>query len=312
VTDSSNQPQELLHARRPFRRCPEPECSYFEQATRVVHTSRSSWLSAKTYLHTEFRWLANRCPNDGNPLVGACDECHTLLTDYQDVCCRHCGKRYWWTVVVGEGDVDIEIWGLPENKIETIGRIGVYGINQSIANLVADAVVSSDDASGAMRGRSAARLKQVGGSEIESESMSIHQNLGEAWLTNPGTLHVQHVIHVGLLDPDDSTSADLIASAMDNSLRLADEHRLKSVAYPALGTGRSGFPMPESARIVREAIIKYVDEFPLGSLENVVFVLFAPVELTEFRLGFAPPTAAIDASTPPPRRRLFNRRNPVK
>lgn len=274
----------------------------------MVQTSRSWWLGAKTRLHTEFRWLANRCPHDGNVLVGHCDACNALLADHQDLCCRSCGKRYWWTVVVGEGDVDTDTWRSQENKLGSISRITVYGVRQSIANIVAEAVVSSDDATGAMRGRSAARLKYVGGGEIESESMAVHRALGGAWLTNAGKLHAQHVIHIGLLDSDDSTTADLISSAMANSLRLADDEKVKSIAYPALGTGRSGFPMFESARIVREALVNYVQASPRGSLKDIAFVLFSPEELTEFRRGFTPQAVASGA-VPPGRKRFLRLRS---
>jgi O-acetyl-ADP-ribose deacetylase (regulator of RNase III) len=63
-----------------------------------------------------------------------------------------------------------------------------------------------------------------------------------------------------------------LKNATLNSLKLADEHRLKSISFPAISTGIFGFPVERCAQIMLGTTIEYLK----GStgLEKVVFCLF--------------------------------------
>ena len=77
---------------------------------------------------------------------------------------------------------------------------------------------------------------------------------GECVVTSGGRLAARYVIHAAVMGQDLRTSADLIERATRNALAVAEELRLASVAYPALGTGVGGFPVDECARIMIDAI----------------------------------------------------------
>lgn len=56
------------------------------------------------------------------------------------------------------------------------------------------------------------------------------------------------------------TSAELIERSTLASLRLAHQHSLSSIVFPAIGTGVGGFPMAECAHLMAEAAKKFYDE----------------------------------------------------
>ncbi|NMC71877.1 MAG: RNase III inhibitor, partial [Myxococcales bacterium] len=65
--------------------------------------------------------------------------------------------------------------------------------------------------------------------------------------------------------------AELLADAYRNSLQLAEEHGLRSIAFPAISTGVYGYPREEAAAVVRRVL----DEFPYRSLQRVVLCFFS-------------------------------------
>jgi O-acetyl-ADP-ribose deacetylase (regulator of RNase III) len=79
---------------------------------------------------------------------------------------------------------------------------------------------------------------------------------GEAVLTTAGQLPARHVIHtVGPIaasgkEPD----ASLLAACYRNSLALAADHGLRSIAFPAISTGAYGYPSERAAAVVSETI----------------------------------------------------------
>jgi len=71
---------------------------------------------------------------------------------------------------------------------------------------------------------------------------------------------------------DLATDADNIRRATLSALALADRLGLRSIAFPALGTGVGGFPLDECARIMRQAVIDCTSKGT--ALSTVEFVLF--------------------------------------
>ncbi len=79
---------------------------------------------------------------------------------------------------------------------------------------------------------------------------------GEARITGGHDLPARHVIHtVGPVYRDgNSGEADLLASCHTNALALAAEHRLETLAFPAISTGVFGYPWPEAAQVAITAL----------------------------------------------------------
>jgi len=118
----------------------------------------------------------------------------------------------------------------------------------------------------------AGALKRAGGEEIEREALAQAPiPIGEAVVTTAGRLPARHVIHAAAMGQDLTTDETKIARATENALRRADELRLRSIAFPALGTGVGGFPLGDCARIMIDAVRRHLERG--GTLDEVVFAL---------------------------------------
>jgi O-acetyl-ADP-ribose deacetylase (regulator of RNase III) len=142
-----------------------------------------------------------------------------------------------------------------------------------IAHQDADAIVNAANNRLWMGAGVAGAIKHAGGQEIEREAVAKGPvPIGEAVVTGAGRLKARHVIHAAVMGQDLHTDADKIRQATQNSLRRADELGLKSIAFPALGTGVGGFSLEDCARIMLDVVRRHGAGGT--SLERVVFVLY--------------------------------------
>ncbi len=159
-------------------------------------------------------------------------------------------------------------------------RIDVH--QGDITQITVDAVVNAANNRLWMGGGVAGALKRAGGPEVEAEALSKGPiPVGEAAVTSAGRLPSRYVIHAAVMGQDLRTDAEKIRQATRNSLLRADELSVKTIAFPALGTGVGGFPLGECARIMINEVIRHTAG---GSgLERVVFVLFDGLAYQAFR-----------------------------
>ena len=99
---------------------------------------------------------------------------------------------------------------------------------------------------------------------------------GGAKITKGYNLPAKHVIHtVGPVWHDGKhNEPELLASCYRNSLNLAKEHGLKSIAFPSISTGAYRFPIEFAAPIAFKTTKEFITQNP-GALEKVLFVLFS-------------------------------------
>jgi O-acetyl-ADP-ribose deacetylase (regulator of RNase III) len=76
------------------------------------------------------------------------------------------------------------------------------------------------------------------------------------------------------------TMADSLRLATHNTLLRAEEKTIKSLAFPAIGTGVAGFPMEECARIMLTEVLQHLKS--RSSLEKIYFVLYDDAALQVF------------------------------
>jgi len=119
----------------------------------------------------------------------------------------------------------------------------------------------------------------AGGETIMDECNSIRElkggcPVGEAVITSGGLLPVKKVIHtVGpIWKGGNNNEAALLNNAYRNSIVLAVDEGMKSIAFPNISTGIYGFPKKKAAKIAVNAI-KEIDN-KNHKLEKVVFVCF--------------------------------------
>lgn len=99
---------------------------------------------------------------------------------------------------------------------------------------------------------------------------------GEAKITKGYRLPAAHVIHtVGPVYRDGGHhEPELLASCYRNSLRLAVENGLKTIAFPCISTGVYRYPKLEAARIAFREITRFLAVYP--GFEQVIVVCFGP------------------------------------
>lgn len=99
---------------------------------------------------------------------------------------------------------------------------------------------------------------------------------GQAVITHGGNLPADHVIHtVGpVWHGGTQGEAQLLASCYRESLRLAVNHQLTSIAFPNISTGVYGYPKDKAAYIAVTTVKDFIQQLPTGALKQIVFVCF--------------------------------------
>jgi len=142
-----------------------------------------------------------------------------------------------------------------------------------ISEATADAVVNAANNHFWMGAGVAGALRRKGGQEIEDEAVRKGPvPVGDAVVTGAGKLKAKYVIHAAVMGQDLATDALKIRAATTSALLRAKELGLRSIAFPALGTGVGGFPYDECAKIMLQAVRDHLAG--PTSLEEVVFVLY--------------------------------------
>lgn len=97
---------------------------------------------------------------------------------------------------------------------------------------------------------------------------------GQAKLTKGYNLPAKYVIHtVGPVWHGGSSNEEaLLADCYINSLKIAKEHGIKTVAFPAISTGAYRFPIDMAAKIAKKTVESFLSENP--EIEKVIFVCF--------------------------------------
>ena len=142
-----------------------------------------------------------------------------------------------------------------------------------------DAIVNAANSSLLGGGGVDGAIHDAGGPAILAECRQIVSRIGtlpagRAVITTGGRLAARHVIHtVGpIYGGGDRGEAETLASCHRESVRLADEHGLASLSFPAISTGAYGYPVTEAAPIALSSTIE-----ALASAKHVTkcrFVLF--------------------------------------
>lgn len=158
-----------------------------------------------------------------------------------------------------------------------------------------DAIVNAANTWLALGSGVAGAIRRKGGDIIDEEGRAQAPiRLGAAAVTTAGAMPYQCVIHAAAMGytkedqdvpkrPGTATSDAIIRDATLNSLRRAEERKLTSLAFPALGTGVAGFPVKDCAEVMIGAVHDYAAEHPASTIQRVVFVLFTKDDFRTFQ-----------------------------
>jgi O-acetyl-ADP-ribose deacetylase (regulator of RNase III) len=146
-------------------------------------------------------------------------------------------------------------------------------IDGDITQMQTDAIVNAANDRLIMGGGVAGAIKKKGGPQIQAECNEIAGTfVGGAVITTAGNLGAKHVIHAVGPRMGEGDEDEKLKNATINSLKLADEYKLKSISFPAISAGIFGFPIESCARIMLRTAIEYLKG--RTGLEKVVFCLF--------------------------------------
>ena len=158
---------------------------------------------------------------------------------------------------------------------KTIEFDGPADITQETTDAVVNAANSSLLGGGGVDGA----IHEAGGPAIVAECRRIVGQIGslpagQAVITTGGHLAAKHVIHtVGPVYRGGNCGEDeKLASCHCESIRLADEHGIKSLSFPAISTGAFGYPVAEAASIAISSTVEGLAS--TRYLTTVRFVLF--------------------------------------
>jgi len=154
-----------------------------------------------------------------------------------------------------------------------LGNTALQLIQGDITETETDAIVNAANAALKLGGGVAGAIARKGGPKIQEECDRIGGTfVGGAVITTGGNLKARYVIHAVGPRMGEGNEDEKLRNATLNSLKLADKHHLKSVAFPAISTGIFGFPMDRCAQIMLSIVIDYVKV--RTSLEKVIFCLY--------------------------------------
>jgi len=143
-----------------------------------------------------------------------------------------------------------------------------------------DAIVNAANSSLLGGGGVDGAIHSRGGPAILAECREIRRTVlpnglptGEAVITTAGNLPARHVIHtVGpIYGRNNGLDAELLAACYSNTLALAAERRLASIAYPSISTGVYSFPKVEAARVASAAMKQFLEEIEVHIQVRLVF-----------------------------------------
>ncbi|MBZ4037400.1 O-acetyl-ADP-ribose deacetylase [Flavobacterium sp. 17A] len=151
-------------------------------------------------------------------------------------------------------------------------------LKADITEVEVDAIVNAANTSLLGGGGVDGAIHRKGGKAILDECVQIRNKqggckTGEAVITTAGNLPSQYVIHtVGpVWNGDKEEKSKLLADCYKNSLNLAVENGIKTIAFPNISTGIYHFPKDKAAEIA----VKAVKDFErISEIEKVLFVCF--------------------------------------
>ena len=157
-------------------------------------------------------------------------------------------------------------------------------LKADITTLEMDAIVNAANTSLLGGGGVDGAIHSAAGPELAHECRLLGGcRTGEAKITGGYRLPARYIIHtVGpVWRGGGEGEPELLASCYRNSLRLAREHRLPTIAFPAISCGIYGYPVVEAAEIAVAETRAFLNAY--SGIDGVTFALFSDEVLEIYR-----------------------------
>jgi len=156
-----------------------------------------------------------------------------------------------------------------------------------------DAIVNAANSSLMGGGGVDGAIHRAGGQAILEECRKIRRDkgelpTGEAVLTTGGNLKARFVIHtVGPVWHGGTRNEDrLLGNAYRNSLAVAVQHHIKSVAFPSISTGIYGFPIERASKIAFSSVAEFARKD--HQVQEIRFIVFSQSDYEVYAPLFRP------------------------
>jgi O-acetyl-ADP-ribose deacetylase (regulator of RNase III) len=148
-----------------------------------------------------------------------------------------------------------------------------------ITKLAVDAIVNAANSSLLGGGGVDGAIHRAAGPELVKECRTLGGcPTGEARITKGYNLAARHVIHtVGPVYSGKPRDKTLLTGCYQNSLKLAAENNVHSLAFPAISCGVYGYPIEEACKIALDTSCRFLTNNQ--TVEKVIFMLFSPENL---------------------------------
>jgi ADP-ribose pyrophosphatase YjhB (NUDIX family)/O-acetyl-ADP-ribose deacetylase (regulator of RNase III) len=128
----------------------------------------------------------------------------------------------------------------------------------------------------------AGAIRRKAGPSVQTEALKLAPiEIGTAVVTGAGQLKAKYVIHAATMGMNFKTNQEIIRKATRNSLKIAEENKIASISFPALGCGVGGFSPEMAAKILVEETVK-ISPF-CSFLKKIVCVLYDQATFKIFR-----------------------------
>ncbi len=165
-------------------------------------------------------------------------------------------------------------------KVE-VGNGVIEIIQADITSLDVDAIVNAANNHLILGSGVAGAIRTKGGPSIQDECNRIGSiNVGEAAITGAGRLPSRFVIHAASMG-DEPVSERSLRDSVRNSLIKGEDAGIKSIAFPAIGTGVGGFSIKQCADIMIDLAEQHLTEEGCG-IDHIIFALFGESDKKTF------------------------------
>ncbi|HWP92481.1 MAG TPA: macro domain-containing protein [Thermodesulfobacteriota bacterium] len=142
-----------------------------------------------------------------------------------------------------------------------------------ITDMEVEAIVNAANTELVLGSGVAGAIRKKGGDTIQEECDNIGRiPLGQAVITGAGKLKSKYIIHAAGMHLGGRVTEESLRECTMNCLLRADEKGIRTIAFPAIGTGVGGFPVAECARVMIDTVIDHIKRYQ--NIETVYFVLF--------------------------------------